>query len=268
MSVQAISYILGDRRGGVWITPPHPARGAARLVLIAIANHASEDRMEAWPSIELVAAEAGLSKGRTQIALRSCIERGWLERDVNAAPDERIRSDRRTNLYRIVVLDGVIGTDTPSVPRGARNEPDGGVETDAHGVSVSTPLTISEPPRIVTAHDVAVARAARLGRVDPSPNYLKAIAGSLDRQRLCALAADGLTAEGVDVALERPPSMDEPTLQAQLRTMEENARWEAEHPTDQPTPEEAAPLIAQARAKLHDAVKPPPDAANALPSDP
>jgi hypothetical protein len=91
VSVQAVAYVLEG----------HPAKGADRLVLISLANHADGAEFECWPSVDLIAWETNLSADHVRRALRSMVKEGWITRSVNAAPDERIPGDRRPNLYRI-----------------------------------------------------------------------------------------------------------------------------------------------------------------------
>jgi hypothetical protein len=96
MSIQAVGWVLDHS----------PAHGTDRLVLISIANHAGtspvDGAWEAWPGVETIAREAGLDRVRTvQEAMARLVDAGYLERVLNGAPDDRIRGDRRTNLYRI-----------------------------------------------------------------------------------------------------------------------------------------------------------------------
>lgn len=92
MSIQALTYVLEG----------HPAKGADRLVLLSLANHANGTDYECWPSAELIAWETNLSLDHVRRCLRALDNAGWITRKVNAAPDERIPADRRPNLYRIV----------------------------------------------------------------------------------------------------------------------------------------------------------------------
>lgn len=91
MSIQAVG----------WVLDYSTTKGLDRLVLIAIANHAGEDG-ECWPSIERIAAEANTKPAQARRVLASLEAAGHIERSINAAPDKRMRGDRRTNLYRIL----------------------------------------------------------------------------------------------------------------------------------------------------------------------
>lgn len=93
MSIQLVGWVLEHER---------TTTGADRLVLIALANYADE-RGECYPSIGRIQRDAGI---KSETTVHACIGRlidaGLLERRVKAAPDERIRLDRRPNLYRLV----------------------------------------------------------------------------------------------------------------------------------------------------------------------
>src|SRR5271154_3447776 len=68
MSIMAVSWVLEQSK----------ATGAARLVLLSIANHASEDGDSCWPSIRTIAREANLSERAVQYALPSLERLGEL----------------------------------------------------------------------------------------------------------------------------------------------------------------------------------------------
>ena len=106
MSVQAMGWVLDHS----------PSTGTDRLVLISIANHAGPEPLdgeggpsfEAWPGVGTIQREAGLARERTvQDSLARLVESGAVVRIVNGAPDERVRKDRRSNLYRLRLDNGV-----------------------------------------------------------------------------------------------------------------------------------------------------------------
>lgn len=92
-----------------WVLRHSPTAGADRLVLIAIANHASDGpTWESYPGKELIRREAGITRAKTVSEVLARLEAaGHIERIVNAAPDPRMRADRRTNLYRVLTGTGV-----------------------------------------------------------------------------------------------------------------------------------------------------------------
>lgn len=101
MSVQALG----------WVFDHSLATGSDRLVLLSIANHAGQSPVdgawEAWPGVQTMAREAGVSRTKTvRDALGRLEAAGAVERIVNGAPDERIRRDRRPNLYRVLLDNG------------------------------------------------------------------------------------------------------------------------------------------------------------------
>lgn len=111
-----------------WVLDHSPTKGADRLVLIALANHAGKNpnngAWESWPGVELIAREAGLDRTRTvQDALARLEKAGAIQRVVNGAPDERIRKDRRPNLYRVLLSHGVTADGTPWVESAAAGKP-------------------------------------------------------------------------------------------------------------------------------------------------
>ena len=69
MSVQAMAWVLEHSK----------ATGNDRLVLLAIANHASKEGTEAWPSVPLIAREARVSQRTVTRALKRLAALGELE---------------------------------------------------------------------------------------------------------------------------------------------------------------------------------------------
>lgn len=115
MSIQAVGWVLDHS----------PTKKLERLVLISLANHANEAG-ECWPSVERIAAEAGTTVVQARRILGTLEEGGHIVRAINAAPDSRMRGDRRTNLYRILdggALSGPPWADgrAPSASTGARS---------------------------------------------------------------------------------------------------------------------------------------------------
>lgn len=139
--------------------------GSERLVLLSLANHAREveGRWECYPGIDRIGREAGIARrGTVKDSLRRLEAKGLIVRVVNAAPDSRIRADRRPNLYLLNFGDGSPDsgearggtlTDLPSedhggsvsVVTGGRVSRSRGVGFRTDGGSVSVPLSISEP---------------------------------------------------------------------------------------------------------------------------
>lgn len=97
MSVQAMS----------WVFEHSEASGTDRLVLLALANHAGQatvgDAWESWPGVERIAREAAVTFRTAQESLSRLERDGHIVRVIHGSPDERVRADRRTNLYRILL---------------------------------------------------------------------------------------------------------------------------------------------------------------------
>lgn len=203
MSVQAMAWVLDHS----------PTEGGDRLVLLSIANHAGRTPVkgsdgvlayEAWPGLTTIGREAGLSRRQSvKDALRRLEDGGHLQRLVNAAPDHRLRRDRRPNLYRIVV-DGGTRTESPQpVHGGSPGEP----ASAAHGG------TLDGGPFDEPACSNGGTLSARTGAREPSPKPSLNPDAYLSSARV---HASGL-AERVGVALqivaardvERNPDADE-----------------------------------------------------------
>lgn len=159
MSVQAMAWVLDHS----------PTEGGDRLVLLSIANHAGRTPVrsvdgitawEAWPGLQTIGREAGLSRRQSVKDALGRLERGGhLQRIVNAAPDDRLRRDRRPNLYRIVID---AGTRTELASRAHGSTPTE-LPSRAHG-GTRTEGPFDEPPR-----SNGGTLSARTGARGPSP---------------------------------------------------------------------------------------------------
>lgn len=63
-----------------WVLKHSPATQGARLVLIVLADHASHDGTDAYPSVKTLAHQARLSERATQYALRELENLGCITR--------------------------------------------------------------------------------------------------------------------------------------------------------------------------------------------
>lgn len=91
MSIQAVAWVLDSSQ----------SRGLARLVLIALANHANEEQV-CWPSQRTIAREAGISLGAVSDQVRKLVDIGELEvvNKGNARKSARYRLVQVTNAQR------------------------------------------------------------------------------------------------------------------------------------------------------------------------
>lgn len=138
MSVQALAWVL-ERESST--------TGSDRLVLLSLANHANDAR-EAWPSIDTIMREAGIRRRQTvKDALGRLEAKRLIARLVNGAPDQRLRGDRRPNLYVLAVDGGELptGAREPS-ERGHGDRADGGTESAPAGAREPSPKPSGEPP--------------------------------------------------------------------------------------------------------------------------
>lgn len=79
-----------------WVWESSQSTGIDRLVLLAIADSASDDGGHAWPSIRTLKTKAMVSERTVQRAIRTLVELGELVVDANAG-----RSG--VNVYRVVM---------------------------------------------------------------------------------------------------------------------------------------------------------------------
>lgn len=145
MTIQAVAWVLEHEA---------TTTGTARLVLLSLANHANEQG-EAWPSVATIQREANVALPRTvQGALRELEDAGLVTTHRQAAPDHRIRPDRRPNLYRLVGFLAWLSTGTPPHggarqgpprPNGGPSQAERGSLRGRHGGPSEGPQTISEP---------------------------------------------------------------------------------------------------------------------------
>jgi Helix-turn-helix domain len=103
MSIQAMHYVF-------WQSP---ATMGARLVLLALANHAN-DAYLSWPAVQTVAHEARMDRRSVQRALRDLEDAGEIEAAGNYS-----RGGRRATTYLLIRCRGFyadVGGPTPEKP--------------------------------------------------------------------------------------------------------------------------------------------------------
>lgn len=77
------------------------SKGSALLLLLAIADHAHDDRSGAYPAIETLARKVRMSARNVQMLIRQLEARGELSVELNAGP-------HRANLYTVQSFQGEI----------------------------------------------------------------------------------------------------------------------------------------------------------------
>jgi DNA-binding transcriptional regulator YhcF (GntR family) len=73
------------------------------MVLLIIADHASDDGTEAWPSQATIAAKASISIRTVQRAVNSLVAGGYLWMEKGAGGSANCREDRRPHRYTIII---------------------------------------------------------------------------------------------------------------------------------------------------------------------
>jgi hypothetical protein len=96
-----------------------------KMVLLVIADHASDDGTEAWPSQRLIAEKASLTIRTVQRCVNNLQAQGWLHLEKRAGGSLNCRDDRRPNKYTIHL--GKLRGDTMSQRKG-RGDIEGGNE--------------------------------------------------------------------------------------------------------------------------------------------
>jgi hypothetical protein len=126
-----------------WVWEHSPSTRGDRLVLLAIADCASDDGTRAWPSLPTIAEKANLSVRACQSALRRLVEAGYLEIEMQAGP-------KGCNRYTVLMggVKKVQGEDPAPVKlptqRGEVSDR-GGEVSDTKGVKPTSPVTVLEP---------------------------------------------------------------------------------------------------------------------------
>lgn len=129
MSVKAMSWVWEHSR----------AKGSARLVLLALADHAGADGGDAYPSVGRLATRCGVSERTVHEALRILAELGEIVVDRNAGP-------RGVNRYHLTLTPAESAP--PQNPH-PRNVPRGPLQNPAVTPAESAPepsRTVQEPP--------------------------------------------------------------------------------------------------------------------------
>jgi len=102
-----------------------------KMVLLVIADHASDDGTEAWPSQATIAAKASISIRTVQRAVNSLVAAGYLWMEKGAGGSVNCREDRRPHRYTINIKK--LRGDTEST-----REERGDIEAD-NGATLATP---------------------------------------------------------------------------------------------------------------------------------
>lgn len=99
-----------------WVWEQSRAKGSARLVLLALADHAGADGGDAYPSVRRLACRCGVSERTVQEALKALAELGEITVDANAGP-------RGVNRYRLTMTPAGSAPPQDLHPRNASQGP-------------------------------------------------------------------------------------------------------------------------------------------------
>jgi hypothetical protein len=114
-----------------------------KMVLLIIADHASDDGTNSWPSVSTIARKASLSDRQVKRILRELQDQGLIRIELQAGGTKDMRDDRRPNRYT-VNLNGVTSTTPRTSERGDTTSPRGDTH-DMHGVTPMSPKPSIEP---------------------------------------------------------------------------------------------------------------------------
>lgn len=175
--------------------------GADRLVLLAIADNASDDGTDAWPSIDTLARKAHISSRTVQ----RCIDRlealGELKVDRNAGGNLNTQSNRRPNRYSIILGCQSV---TPDPVRGdTRVTPNDGLGVTSATVRGDTGVTLTvlepkkTPPACAPAREAPPVDNSASGEAPKSDTPQPAPVDTTDGEARRALTrvADGMPAD-------------------------------------------------------------------------
>lgn len=127
----------------VWVLHQSPLRGAEKVILLGIANHADAHGENAWPSVSTLARYANVSERSVQRSLKQMESDGHIRIRRQRGGTADTPNDRRPNLYT-VVMNGVTRTSPRQVEMTLvdTSRDDVGV---VHGVTQVSPEPSYEP---------------------------------------------------------------------------------------------------------------------------
>lgn len=202
----------------------HPGlSGTRKLVLIGIANHASPDGTNAWPSLDTLARYAGVSRRNAKKAVVWLAHEGLIVVETNAGGTHDTEDRYRPNRYRLTLPPGG-SRPTPHDDPGGSPPTARGVAPDRSGGSPPTPEPSCEPSTTIQSEsDVDDA-----GPVDAYEPTGAAEAGGLidDARALCEDFGVMLRERGHRVPPTRPGS------RAWMDPMEKLLRLDGHSPDD------------------------------------
>lgn len=124
-----------------------------KMVLLVIADHASDDGTEAWPSQVTIGNKASISVRTVQRSVNSLVAKGYIWLQKGAGGSATCREDRRPHKYTInlAVLRGDLQTTRKQ--RGDSHNVDGATFTPDTG-RLSRPMNLPKEPSKETPFDL------------------------------------------------------------------------------------------------------------------
>lgn len=115
-----------------------------KMILLVIADHASDDGTEAWPSQATIATKASVSIRTVQRCVNALVSAGYLRMEKHAGGSANCREDRRPHRYTINMsrLRGDSMTGRQQQTNGATLRPDTGRQQRPKNHPVEPPITI------------------------------------------------------------------------------------------------------------------------------
>jgi hypothetical protein len=167
-----------------WVWESSRSEGIDRLVLLAIADAASDHGGDAWPSVQSLATKAAVSVRTVQRAIRSLVELGELAVSAQAGK-------HGVNVYRVVMTPRQNVTPVRTSPPSERHPvTESPRQADTPSESREPPVTESPTPRQAdtrTIHEPSL----------PVPkNSSSGAAARPDVERICQHLADRIEANG------------------------------------------------------------------------
>ena len=213
MSVQALTFVFGMRKGGEWLLDPVVTPNAgARCVLLALANYADEIG-ESWPAMDTLAKHAGMSPGQCRRHVAALVDAGVIKVVEKGAPDDRIPPRYRPNLYRISGLASMQGL-TDSAPASTHFSP--GVDADSAPAPTTGNPSIDPSVIHQGAQQTLRPREGLFDSVDWKPT---------SRQRSKAQRAHNLTDLELDRIVASVNVEEDLTNKQAVRRFADLARW-------------------------------------------
>jgi len=133
-----------------WVWHRSQSKGATRLVALAIADHASDDGTNAWPSVARLAAMCACSESTVRRGIAELVELSEIRVELQAGGPKDMRDDKRPNRYTFQIrqhVDNPVDNPSNGVSPMTGRKGNGVSKTTLRGVTDDT-LTVLNHPTI------------------------------------------------------------------------------------------------------------------------